>query len=153
MFEALRGVSLVEQGWASSLDDPTRFSEAVRVAFRPAEIPLEALVAIHLHTHSCTADHALRRKYRSAVYCFSESQRERVAGILADLQADFERPIVTEAVRFGAFRQNSERYRGYYRKHAGNQFCERYISPKLALLRGRFAGHARGEAPAAPRPT
>lgn len=78
MFQALKGVHLVEQGWIASCAPHTAFSEAVVVHFNEAIISLEDLVRVHLHTHSCTANHSMRAKYRSAVYCFNQQQIQQV---------------------------------------------------------------------------
>ncbi len=149
VFQQLRGVTRVDQGWTSSIDEPGRFAEAVLIDFDAKVIPLSVLVEVHLHTHSCTSTHALREKYRSAVYCFGGSQMEEVREIIKVAQVDFDAPIITEVVRFGAFRQNSERYQDYYLRQPEAPFCERYIRPKLALLRKDFEAcvedeHVRG---------
>jgi len=44
------------------------FSEAVLLTFQPDEISVGSLIEIYLRTHSSTSNHAVRRKYRSAVY-------------------------------------------------------------------------------------
>ena len=127
----MAGVTHVDQGWLSSAGEPDRFSEAVLVDFDPVIVGLGHLVEVHLHTHSCTAEHALRGRYRSAVYCFGDSQTAAARTAIGALQVDFERPIITEVVEVGAFRQNRERYRDYYRKHPDAPFCRRWIEPKL----------------------
>ena len=142
VFQALRGVARVEQGWASALDAPERFSEAVIVYFDAREIPLDVLVAVHLHTHSCTSGHALRGRYRSAVYARDDAQAAAARAALEASRADFEAPVVTEVVRLGGFRQNEPRYRDYYRTDPTRPFCERYIAPKLAEVRRRFGRYA-----------
>lgn len=138
VFQSLRGVARVQQGWASALDAPARFSEAVVVHFDPGVIPLEVLVAVHLHTHSCTSMHALRGKYRSAVYADKPAQAEAVAVAIAANQPDFDAPILTEVVRLARFRENVPRYRNYYRTDPGRPFCRRFIAPKLVEVRGRW---------------
>ena len=138
VFQVVPGVLDVRQGWCSGLDAPARFSEGVVVEYDARAVSLPQLVAVHLHTHACTSDHALRRKYRSAVYGFSESDIDVARAAIAELQSEFERPIVTEVVRMGGFRQNQDRYLDYYRKNPEAPFCERYIGPKLAGLRARF---------------
>ena len=105
VFQALRGVEGVEQGWASSLDEPARFSEAVRVRFDARAVPLEVLVAVHLHTHACTSRPPLRRRYRSAVYAEGEAQAAAARAAIDELRADFDAPVITEVVRLGGFRQ------------------------------------------------
>ncbi len=139
VFQVLKGVEKVEQGWIASEGDNTGFSEAVIVHFNATVIDLESLTAIHLYTHSCTSEHPMRKKYRSAVYTFSDRQAEIVAQTLEQLQAEFDKPIITQVLPFAAFRENSLQYQQYYLKNAGNQFCEAYIHPKFRLLMQRFS--------------
>ena len=135
VFQQLRGVALVEQGWASAQDAPERFSEAVVVHYHPHKISLEVLVRIHLLTHSCTSRHALRGKYRSAVYCFDNDQQQVASFALSAAQSDFDEPILTEVVSFAAFRHNQPKYLNYYASDLDRPFCKTYISPKLAELK------------------
>ncbi len=144
VFEALRGVTRVDQGWLAPLEDIDAFSEGVVVAFDDTQIELPTLVAVHLHTHSCTSSHALRSRYRSAIYALAADQAQRANAAIARLQTtDFDRPIITQVYRFGAFRGNQARYLHYAQRHPDQPFCERFIDPKLALLRERFATHTR----------
>ncbi len=143
VFESLRGVTRVAQGWLAPAHAATDLSEAVLIDFEPDLIGLSTLVAVHLHTHSCTSNHALRARYRSAVYALSSGQAEQATRAIAQLQrTDFQLPILTRVCRLGAFRGSDERYLHYGRRHAGQPFCERFIDPKLALLKARFAAHA-----------
>ena len=136
VFQHVAGVRHVDQGWASSLDDPDWFSEAVVVHYDAREVSLQHLVRVHLHTHSCTSQHAMRGKYRSAVYGFSESEMAAARAAMDKWQAEFERPIVTEVVRMGGFRQNTQRYQDYYRKNPEAPFCRRWVAPKLGVVEG-----------------
>jgi peptide-methionine (S)-S-oxide reductase len=143
VFAALRGVTKVEQGWVASTGHEDSFSEAVVVHFEPAMIDLAALVEVHLHTHQCTSDHALRHKYRSAVYAFDSAQHARALALLADFQADFADPIITKILPFQAFKPSAEAYQQYYEKNPNKPFCRTHISPKLTLLLDRFSEHVR----------
>ena len=139
VFQALKGVKKVEQGWISSTGDHDAFSEAVIVHFHPATIDLTTLIAIHLHTHSCTSEHAMRKKYRSAVYPFSDEQAATVGTIIKNLQADFQQPIITQCLPFVAFKENEETFQNYYFKNPEKVFCTTYIDPKLKLLMDQFS--------------
>ncbi len=68
VFQSLRGVESVEQGWIKSDPPFDTFSEAVIVAFDTLVISLEVLIDVHLRTHASQVDHSFRSKYRSAVY-------------------------------------------------------------------------------------
>ncbi len=139
VFQALKGVAKVEQGWIASTGIHTTFSEAVIVHFDPVVIDVATLTAIHLHTHSCTSQHPMRTKYRSAIYTFFDNQIAAVTTALSDLQEDFDEPIITQVLPFKSFKENEEQYQNYYLKHADKQFCTTYIHPKLQLLRQQFS--------------
>ena len=142
VFQSLIGVSRVDQGWIAAVEADS-FSEAVIVHFDPAIIPLEVLIEIHLHTHNSTADHSMRKKYRSAVYSFTEDQRKVAEEILRILQDDFSEPLVTQSLRLKHFRTSEETFRNYYLKNPDKPFCKSYIDPKLKLILERFGTFAR----------
>lgn len=134
VFQVLNGVQQVEQGHVCSIPPDDAYSEAVIVSFDPGVITLGDLLEVHLRTHASTANHAMREKYRSAVYAYSAEQVEEVSHLLDKFQADFQAPLVTRVLAFGGFKASPEQFRDYARKHAGKQFCQRHIDPKLASL-------------------
>ena len=144
ILQSLKGVLHVNQGWIASDDDPARFSEAVVVEFDPDQMSLETLIEIHLHTHSCTSDHSMRSKYRSAVYTFTEQQLSSASDAIEKLQADFDQSIVTEVIQFGEFKLNDEKYLDYYSKNPAKPFCKAFIDPKLKILLKRFSNEVDG---------
>ena len=139
-FQSLKGVEFVEQGWANSEFPENNFSEAVIVHYNPAIIPLEVLIALHLHTHSSTKDHAFRKKYRSAVYVFDGSIDD-YQKIISDNQKDFQEEIITKAIIFSQFKLNIESQLDYYTKNKDSVFCQRYISPKLEMIQKEFGNY------------
>lgn len=139
VFQQLRSVSAVEQGFIRSLSPHEAPAEAVLISFDGDTLPLEALLEVHLRTHSSSSRHKLRGKYRSAVYTFDEHQAERVRTALHTLQAHFDRPLVTQALPFGSFEPSPPQYQNYYARNSERAFCRTYIEPKLTLLRERFA--------------
>jgi peptide-methionine (S)-S-oxide reductase len=140
VFAALRGVRQVRQGFIRAHPPEGSLSEAVLVTWDPAEIPLAVLVEIHLRTHASTSNHSMRGKYRSAVYTFSDEQARAAEAVLARLRAEEGAAYVTRVLPFAGFEPSDARYHGYAEKNAGNQFCTRYIDPKLAKLRAEYAG-------------
>ena len=140
VFAALRGVLRVEQGFIAADAPDDNLSEAVLLTFQPDEISLEALIEIHLRTHSSTSDHAMRRKYRSAVYVMDEVQAEAARRFLVEVGPGFDAPLVTRILPYRTFEASDERFQRYSEKNAGGPFCTAYIDPKLALLRKEFGG-------------
>ncbi|MEC5218454.1 peptide-methionine (S)-S-oxide reductase [Actimicrobium sp. GrIS 1.19] len=144
IFQSLRGVQEVRQGWLTppGVED---FSEGVVVRFDAEVITLATLVAVHLYTHSCTANHSMRHKYRSAVYASSPGLAAQAQAAITQLQAEFERPIITQVLSFGAFRENTEEYRNYYVQDPEKPFCRTFIHPKLQIIRQRFGAYVAAE--------
>ena len=139
VFQALKGVANVSQGYIASTNENQTFSEAVVVHFNPEAISLQTLIKIHLYTHKSTSAHAMRDKYRSAVYYFSDIQKAKVENILHLLQADFENGIITQALHFSEFKPSREAIQNYYQKNPEKPFCERFINPKLKLLLNNYS--------------
>ncbi len=141
VFQSLKDVVHVEQGWVSSKGKNSTYAEAVIVHYDVCKISLDVLIAVHLYTHSCTSDHRFRNKYRSAIYYFTSEEESQVLQILSDLQKEFQDKIITQVLPFASFRLNDVKYQNYYKKNKEGQFCQTYINPKLNILMQRFSKH------------
>ncbi len=136
IFQSLRGVTEVLQGWVATSEHD--FSEAVLVSFDEAVITLETLAEIHLATHSCTSEHSMRKKYRSAVYVFDEAQANAARKAIRNLQDDYAEPIITRVLPMQQFKLNQPEYLNYYYRDPKKPFCEQIVRPKLQVLLERF---------------
>tara|TARA_B100000795_G_C22803943_1_gene443639 strand:- start:3397 stop:3939 length:543 start_codon:yes stop_codon:yes gene_type:complete len=143
VFQTLVGVTKVEQGWVSSTKENSAFSEAVVVHFNVKDINLETLIEIHLRTHKSTKNHSMRTKYRSAIYYFSQHEKEKSQKIIKELQFDFEDKIITQILEFKRFKPSIEEFQNYYQSNPDKPFCENYINPKLQFLLQNFSNHVR----------
>jgi len=141
VFASLRGVTNIRQGWIASVGENSTFSEAIELCFEPDIITLQDLISIHLHTHACTANHAMRHKYRSAIYTYNNQQIAQCGGILRQLQPDFAETIVTQVLPFDKFKANKAELTDYLYTSPNRPFCQRYIHPKLQFLMQRFNKH------------
>lgn len=130
VFQALKGVTQVEQGFVASKGTHKAFSEAVIVHFDSELISLQTLIEIHLHTHKSTSNHSMRKKYRSAIYAFSEVQQIEAERILNMLQPEFEHKLITKVYSFSDFKASREAIQNYYQKNPEKPFCKRFINPK-----------------------
>ena len=141
VFNHIIGVSKVDQGWIASLNENESgaYSEAVVVHYDSSVISLETLIAIHLHTHSSTSNHPMRKKYRSAVYYFEKSDVPVIEAAIDANRVSFAEAIITKAMPFVSFKENEERYQNYFQKNSEGQFCKNYIDPKVELLRSDFS--------------
>lgn len=141
VFQSLKGVQKVAQGYLSSKEDDSTFSEGVIVEFDPQIIPIHILLEIHLLTHSSSSNHSMRPKYRSAVYVFSDVQREAVTKELKKIKEFNKLESITEVLCFGSFRTSRKELLNYYYKNPEKPFCSTYIDPKIKLLQRRFSAH------------
>jgi len=144
VFSSVKGVVSVAQGWIASQDNNASFSEGVIVEYDSNIINLKVLIEIHLHTHSSTAQHSMRDKYRSAVYIFQGDDIPHVKLIIKNLQPDFDKPLITEVLRYAEFKLNRQESLDYYFTDPERPFCENYINPKLKLLMKQFSNVIEG---------
>ena len=139
VFQSLIGISKVDQGFIASKDENNTFSEAVIVTFNSEEISLKTLVEVHLYTHKSTSQHSMRKKYRSAIYVFSESQKIEIHKIISNLQGNFQQEIITQILEFKEFKSSENQFKNYYYSNPEKPFCETFINPKLQFLLTHFS--------------
>ncbi|GGW30462.1 peptide-methionine (S)-S-oxide reductase [Arenibacter certesii] len=138
VFQALKGVAYVKQGFVASAGEANTFSEAVIVAYSNTKINLEDLILIHLHTHNATSSHSMRKKYRSAIYTFNVADADRATKALQRFQIHFEAKLITKVLPFVAFKSSDPMFHNYYLRDKEKPFCQLYIAPKLKLLQEKF---------------
>ncbi len=141
VFQSLKGVYKVEQGFISPVEAIDSFSEGVIVSYNPDEIPLKVLVEVHLHTHKSTSAHSMRSKYRSAIYTFDDKMFQHAKSQLLELQTDFVEKLITQIYGFGVFKPSEETFHDYFYSNPDKPFCKTYISPKLKVLLTKFASY------------
>jgi len=141
VFQSLNGVVKVEQGFVASTGENNTFSEAVIVHFDTKTISLSVLVEVHLQTHKSASNHTMRTKYRSAIYVFSEKQKQEAIRILESFQTQFNHELITQVLPFEAFKASRVQIQNYYYSNPEKPFCETFINPKLKILLNQFSNH------------
>lgn len=139
VFQALRGVHQVDQGFIQSEAPSDAWAEGVIVGFDSTMISLETLAEVHLRTHSANGSYAPDGRYRSAIYVFAESQRLVAARVVDQFARGSGEAARTLVLPFVGFKPSQARYQNYYRSDPGRPFCRRYIDPKLDYIRRHFA--------------
>lgn len=139
VFQALIGVTEVEQGWIASEGQFASYSEAVIVTFEPKTILLKTLIEIHLLTHASSSAHSFRGKYRSAVYYKDLEQKLAVEHAFSEAKVALKEKPITMILPMVEFKKNEEEFLNYYQSRPDAPFCQTYISPKLDMLRKRFS--------------
>ena len=146
VFQALRGVEKVDQGFVQSDAPADTWAEAVIVTFDPSVIKLVTLSEVHLRTHSATRFRSPRSKYPSAIYIFEDCQRHEAELAIAGFTDESGNPAHTVILPFRSFRASDGRYQNYYRSIQNRPFCRRFIDGKLDLIRRHFSEVALPEA-------
>lgn len=139
VFQSLKGVYRVEQGFVAPSHEKNMFSEGVIIHYDAEFISLKELITIHLHTHRSTKNHSMRSKYRSAIYAFSKDDITIAKNGIREAQEDFKEMVITKVLNFGTFRASQVQFQNYYYKNTQKPFCETHIAPKLSLLLKRFS--------------
>lgn len=138
MFQSLKGVVQVDQGYIAARAPHDSNSEAVVVHYNSLHISLRVLVEIHLLTHKSTKIHSMRDTYRSAIYVYGEEDYAFAKALLKTLQKDIKETLITSVLHFKSFTPSREEITNYYLKDPKKPFCERYIEPKLTMLKKDF---------------
>lgn len=138
VFQKIKGVTHVNQGYIASTEKNNSFSEAVLVSYNSQQINLEHLIKIHLVTHSSTSNHSLRSRYRSAIYTFDKLQSSEAKKIISSIQKQEKNQIITQVLPFSKFNPSRESIQEYYLKHKDAPFCTRYILPKFKVLETNY---------------
>lgn len=139
VFQALRGIAHVDQGYIQSEAPADTWSEGVIVKFDPSIISLATLSEVHLRTHSASRARTLRSKYRSAIYIVGVSQRREAELAVAQFAKESGMTVQTKVLPLVSFKPSETRYQNYYRTDPNRPFCRRYIDPKLDYIRQHFA--------------
>ena len=138
VFQSIKAVNDVKQGFIRSSPPHDAYSEAVEVTYDPKKISLETLISVHLATHASTSAHKMRGKYRSAIYVFDDDQHSQAEAVLSKISAETDAEFVTAVLNHRGFKSSDERFQNYYKDGPDRPFCKTYIDPKLAKIRQGF---------------
>lgn len=148
----IRGVETVVSGYAGGdTEDPsyeavcsgkTGHAEVVQVTFDGEELPFADLLRIFFSIHDPTtlnrqgAD--VGTQYRSAIFTHGD-QEAAARDVIAEIQGQFDAPIVTEVTPLARFWEAEAYHQDYYARNPRQGYCAAVISPKLAKLRQTWA--------------
>ena len=150
VFQEVRGVHKVVSGYTGGkapgrptyreiCSGLTGHAEVVQVSFDPSIISYEDILIIFMTTHDPTS---LNRQgadagtqYRSVIYHHNEAQQKKATVVLEEMQAVYEKPIVTELSALGIFYDAEADHQDYYKNNSEQGYCQVVINPKLAKLR------------------
>jgi len=157
IFDQLAGVIEVSSGYSGGQrKNPTYqqvcsgasgHAEVVQIVFDPTLISYADLLRLHLASHDPTtlnrqgADQGTQ--YRSVIFTHDETQASEARQVIAEMQALFTAPIVTEVQPFTDFYQAEAYHQDYYARNPDAGYCQMVIAPKLNKFRQQFVDKLR----------
>jgi peptide-methionine (S)-S-oxide reductase len=149
IFQQVPGVVSVTSGYSGgTVKNPTYdmvctgttgHAEVSRIVYDPKKTSLEKLLAVFWEAHDPTSlnrqgnDHG--PQYRSAIFYYTDEQRQIAEKSKAEAAKEFSKPIVTEITKAGEFYPAEDYHQNYYQLNKNiNPYCTMVISPKLRKL-------------------
>lgn len=158
VFQQLEGVESVVAGYSGGqvpgkptyrevCSGLTGHAEVVRVRFDPDRISFRDLLMVFMSTHDPTtlnqqgADRGTQ--YRSVIFFHSPQQEADAHNVVAEMQAYYRDPIVTEISPLKSFYEAEADHQDFYARNPEYGYCRAVIDPKLRKLRERFTSRLR----------
>ena len=157
-FRGVRGVTEVVSGYAGGHQpNPTYeqvcakgtgHAEVVRLAFDPAAITYADILRMFFTLHDPTTKDRqgadVGPQYRSVILTGSPAQEETARAVMAEAQAAWEAPIVTEIRPAAEFWPAEAEHQDYYARNPWSGYCRAVVGPKVAKFRKSFAARLAG---------
>lgn len=131
--------------------DTTGHAEVVQVIFNPAVITYAEILKIFWQIHNPTTlnrqGYDMGSQYRSAIFYYSQEQRQTAEKLKKDLQEAgiWSEPVVTEIVPLKKFYPAEEYHRNYLQNHPENQYCQMVVIPKVEKFKKTFQDYLKRE--------
>lgn len=152
VYRRVKGVKSAVSGYAGgAMPDPdyrsvcsgaTGHAEVVEVIFDPEVITFGEILEIFWVIHDPTT---LNRQgadtgtqYRSVIYYGNETQKKEAEASIAEAQAHFADPIVTELSPAPSFYPAEGYHQNYYNLNSGQGYCQVVIAPKIEKFMRKF---------------
>jgi len=117
----------------------TGHAEVSRIVFDPKKTSLEKILVVFWEAHDPTSldrqGNDEGTQYRSAIFYYTDEQRQIAEKSKAGAAKEFSKPLVTEITKAGEFYPAEDYHQNYYQLNKNiNPYCTLVISPKLKKL-------------------
>ncbi|MFL1461959.1 peptide-methionine (S)-S-oxide reductase MsrA [Roseococcus sp. DSY-14] len=157
-YRGVKGVTEVVSGYAGGhVPNPTYeqvcgkqtgHAEVVRLAFDPAVVSYADLLRMFFTLHDPTTKDRqgadVGPQYRSVVFTHGTAQEEAARDVMAEAQAAWEAPIVTEIRPAAEFWPAEPEHQDYYARNPWSGYCRAVVGPKVSKFRKSFADRLAG---------
>jgi peptide-methionine (S)-S-oxide reductase len=149
IFQQVPGVISVTSGYSGgTTKNPTYdqvctgdtgHAEVSRIVFDPKKTSLEKILAVFWEAHDPTSlnrqGNDAGTQYRSAIFYYTDEQRQVAEKSRTEAAKEYSKPIVTEITKAGEFYPAEDYHQNYYQLNKNiNPYCTMVISPKLKKL-------------------
>lgn len=153
VFKELQGVYSATSGYsggatqnpayAEVCSGTTGHAEVVQVRFDPEVISYRDVLDVFFHVHDPTTlnrqGNDAGTQYRSVVYFHDDAQKQLAEELKAELQEDFDDPIVTEISPAETFYAAEDYHQDYYANNPSKPYCQIVISPKVKKFKTLYS--------------
>jgi len=155
IFDELKGVSLVESGYAGGkvlnptykdvCSGTTGHAEVIRVTFNPRVLSYKELLEVFFSAHDPTTlnrqGNDIGTQYRSVIFYHSTEQKAIADAVIRELTEAkmWAAPIVTELAPAKDFYMAEDYHQQYFLHNGYQPYCQLVVAPKVAKFRKRFA--------------
>ncbi len=157
IFESVKGVKEVFSGYSGGKEENptyeevaygrTGHAEAIEVFYDPEIISFTELVQVFFGSHDPTS---LNRQgpdrgaqYRSVAFYKNKKEQKIITDYVALLESKnlYDRPIVTQIVKFEKFYKAEEYHQDYERKNPNNSYIRNVSIPRLNRFKANFQSY------------
>lgn len=157
VYNRVRGVESAISGYAGGArqnpsyeqvcSGATGHAEVVEITFDPEMISYEEILDIFWAIHDPTTLNAQGAdrgtQYRSVIYYYDETQKEKAQLSISDAQKQWNNPIVTELAAAPTFYPAETYHQNYYNEHPTQGYCYAVIAPKIQKFMMKFGDKVR----------
>ena len=157
VYNRVRGVESAISGYAGGArqnpsyeqvcSGATGHAEVVEITFDPDTISYEEILDILRAIHDPTTLNAQGAdrgtQYRSVIYYYNETQKEKAQLSIAEAQKNLNDPIVTELTAAPTFYPAETYHQNYYNEHPTQGYCYAVIAPKIQKFMMKFGDKVR----------
>lgn len=148
VFQRIPGITHVESGYSAGFtelptyqqvcSETTGHAEVVKLTFDPKTITFSEILNTFWECHDPTTlnqqGNDIGTRYRSIICTLSDEQHNAANESINNVKDLFERPIVTEIVRFKNYYKAENYHQNYYNENSYQPYCSYVIKPKLDKL-------------------
>lgn len=117
-------------------------AEVIEITYDPTIISYGELLEIFWAIHDPTTLNAQGAdkgtQYRSVIYYYDETQKEKAQASIKEAQKHWDDPIVTELSSAPEFYPAEEYHQNYYNEHPTQGYCYAVIAPKIEKFMRKF---------------